>query len=207
MKFFLGLTASVFLGVVHSFGQANLSAPEPDVPKAKLAEFRAKVDPVLKRVCVECHGPKKQKGKFRVDTLDPDLLKGKDVSWWLEVFDVIGNGEMPPEDAKVQLADKEKAQIIDWLSGEIQLASQVRRSEQGHTSFFNDLEIFSLLRKLKLFSDIAIVLLDLVFLLASLVIRSISQLSFERLIAVTNPVRLPPIIHIFCFFMILFFIN
>lgn len=135
MKFFLGLTASVFLGVVHSFGQANLSAPEPDVPKAKLAEFRAKVDPVLKRVCVECHGPKKQKGKFRVDTLDPDLLKGKDVSWWLEVFDVIGNGEMPPEDAKVQLADKEKAQIIDWLSGEIQLASQVRRSEQGHTSF------------------------------------------------------------------------
>ena len=77
----------------------------------------------------------------------------------------------------------------------------------GVVSFFNDLEIFSLLRKLKLFSDIAIVLLDLVFLLISLVIRSIAQLSFERLIAVTNPVRLPPIIHIFCFFMILFFIN
>ncbi|MBT5845463.1 MAG: DUF1592 domain-containing protein [Verrucomicrobiales bacterium] len=106
-----------------------------EVPQAKLGEFRAKVDPVLKRVCVGCHGPDKQKGKFRIDTLDPDLLKGKDVSWWLEVFDVIGNGEMPPEDAKVQLADKEKAQIIDWLSGEIQLASQVRRSEQGHTSF------------------------------------------------------------------------
>ena len=79
--------------------------------------------------------------------------------------------------------------------------------EQGHASFFNDLEIFSLLRKLKLFSDIAIVLLDLVFLLISLVIKSIAQLSFERLIAVTNPVRLPPMIHIFCFFMILFFIN
>jgi mono/diheme cytochrome c family protein len=106
-----------------------------EVPQAKLAEFRVKVDPVLKRVCVECHGSEKQKGKFRIDTLDPDLLKGKDVSWWLEVFDMIGNGEMPPEDAKVQLADKEKAQIIDWLSGEIQLASQERRSEQGHTSF------------------------------------------------------------------------
>ena len=106
-----------------------------EVPQANLEQFRKEVEPVLKRVCVECHGPKKQKAKFRVDTLDPDLLKGKDVSWWLEVFDVIGNGEMPPEDAKVQLADVEKAQIVNWLSGEIQLASKVRRSEQGHTSF------------------------------------------------------------------------
>lgn len=106
-----------------------------NAPKAELAKFRSEVEPVLKRVCVGCHGPEKQKGKFRVDTLNPDLLKGKDVNWWLEVFDVIGNGEMPPEDAKVQLTDAEKAWVVDWLSGEIQLASQVRRSEQGHTSF------------------------------------------------------------------------
>ena len=106
-----------------------------EVPQANLKQFRKEVGPVLKSACVECHGPKKQKAKFRVDTLDPDLLKGKDVSWWLEVFDVIGNGEMPPEDAKVQLTDSEKARIVNWLSGEIQLASEVRRSEQGHTSF------------------------------------------------------------------------
>ena len=92
-----------------------------EAPKANLGAFRKEIEPVLKRACVECHGPRKQKAKFRVDTLDPDLLKGKDVSWWLEVFDVIGNGEMPPEDAKVQLADAEKAQIVNWLSGEIQL--------------------------------------------------------------------------------------
>ncbi len=106
-----------------------------EVPQANLGQFRKEVESVLKAVCVGCHGPKKQKGKFRVDTLDPDLLKGKDVSRWLEMFDVISNGEMPPEDAKVQLADAEKVRIIGWLSGEIQVASQVRRSEQGHTSF------------------------------------------------------------------------
>ncbi|MEC7881518.1 MAG: DUF1592 domain-containing protein [Verrucomicrobiota bacterium] len=82
-----------------------------------------------------CHGPLKQKGEFRIDTLDPNLLKGKDVKWWLEVFDVISNGEMPPEDVEEQLADTEKASIIDWLSKEIQTASQVRRIEKGHTSF------------------------------------------------------------------------
>ena len=104
-------------------------------PRLSWRLFRTRVEPVLKRVCFGCHGPEKQKGKLRIDALDPDLLKGKDVSWWLEVFDVISNGEMPPEDAKVQLTDAEKARIVDWLSGEILVASQVRRSEQGHTSF------------------------------------------------------------------------
>ena len=40
-----------------------------EVPQANLEQFRKEVEPVLKRVCVECHGPKKQKAKFRVDTL------------------------------------------------------------------------------------------------------------------------------------------
>ena len=114
---------------------ASSLAQSPEAPKARLAKFHNEVEPILKRSCVGCHGPKKQKGKFRVDTLDPNLLKGKDVNWWLEVFNVISNGEMPPEDAEVDLPDKAKAKIVEWLSGEIQTASQVRRSEQGHTSF------------------------------------------------------------------------
>ena len=135
MKFVFGLTGLVFFWVAHTFGQVKPPVSKLDLPKARLAEFRAKVEPVLKRVCAGCHGPKKQKGKFRVDALNPDLLKGKDVAHWLEVFDVLSNGEMPPEDAKAQLTDDEKVRIVDWLSGEIQVASQVRRSEQGHTSF------------------------------------------------------------------------
>ena len=71
--------------------------------------------------------------------------------------------------------------------------------------FFNDLEIFNLSIKSKLFSETAIALLDLTLLLKLLVIRSIAQLSFERLIAVTNPVKLPPIMQIFCLFMIFFY--
>ena len=67
-------------------------------PQANLEQFRQGIEPVLKTKCVGCHGPDKQKGKFRIDTLDPDLLKGQDVSWWLEVFNVITNSEMPPED-------------------------------------------------------------------------------------------------------------
>ena len=104
-------------------------------PKADLDGFRKAVEPVLKRACVSCHGPDKQKGKFRVDMLDPDLLNGADVSWWLEVFGVIGNGEMPPEDAEVHLQDADRVVVVDWLSREIQQASRVARSAQGRSSF------------------------------------------------------------------------
>ena len=104
-----------------------------EVPQADLERYRQEIAPVLKAACAGCHGPKKQKGSFRIDTLDSDLLTGGDVSWWLEVFEVISNGEMPPEDADHPLKDEEKARIVDWLSGEIQLASQVRRSREAHT--------------------------------------------------------------------------
>ena len=104
-------------------------------PQPRLAEFRAQIAPVLRKTCTRCHGYGKQEGKFRVDILDPDLLHGKDVDWWLEVFSVLSNREMPPEDAKVKLADADRRKIIEWLSAEIQTASDVRRRQQGHSSF------------------------------------------------------------------------
>ena len=109
-------------------------AVDTTVPQAGLAAFRKDVEPVLKNTCVQCHGPETQEGNIRIDTLDPDLLHGNDVSWWLEVVAVLSNGEMPPADA-TELADKDRSKVIEWLSSEIQIASAVRRTEQGHSSF------------------------------------------------------------------------
>ncbi len=115
---------------------ATAARISPDAkPEADLETFRTKIEPLLRESCYQCHGEEKQKGKFRVDTLDPNLLSGGDQSWWLEVIDVISNGEMPPVDDDVELADEGRAEIIDWLSNEIHVASQVRRSEGGHSSF------------------------------------------------------------------------
>lgn len=110
--------------------QAGTSHP----PQANLKEFRTKIEPVLKKACYGCHGPKTAKGGLRVDKLNPDLLRGHDVKWWLEVFGAIGNGEMPPADGP-KLADADRGRIINWLSAEIQAASQVRRAERGYSSF------------------------------------------------------------------------
>ena len=103
-------------------------------PKPQLATFRKGIEPLLKKTCIGCHGPKKQEGNIRIDTLNPDILHGDDVDWWLEIAAVLTNGEMPPADAP-KLNDKDRGRIIEWLSSEIQVASAVRRVKQGHSSF------------------------------------------------------------------------
>ena len=129
-------------------GRANsalLSAHEVGVSKdgllpeksaqANLSVFHSSIRPALERSCLPCHGPEKQKGKFRIDTLNPDLIKGGDKGWWLEVMDVLSNGEMPPDDAEAELSDTNRSDTIDWLALELQRASRIARSEKGNSSF------------------------------------------------------------------------
>lgn len=103
-------------------------------PEADIATWRQQVRPVLLRACLDCHGPDAQEGNVRVDTLDPDLLQGDDVSWWLEVQSVLSKGEMPPPDAE-PITATERTRIVDWLAKELLTASQVRRAEHGDTAF------------------------------------------------------------------------
>ena len=108
---------------------AGTEAPEP-----QLAAFQKDIRPILEKACVQCHGPETQEAHIRIDTLNPDLLHGSDVNWWLEVVAVLSNGEMPPV-AESTLTDDDRTKLIEWLSSEIQVASAVRRAEQGHSSF------------------------------------------------------------------------
>ena len=103
-------------------------------PQPGLSAFKKHIAPILKKNCVDCHGPDAQEGNIRIDTLDPDLFHGDDVNWWLEVQAVLSNGEMPPP-ADSELTDKDRSSVVEWLSHEIQVASTVRRAEQGHSSF------------------------------------------------------------------------
>ncbi len=120
--------------LLSSYSDQQLQSIGSEDLQPKLAVFRDRIEPILRETCFKCHGAEKQKAKFRVDTLDPDLTRGDDVSWWLEIVDVLTNGEMPPAD-EVEMSDEDRSEVIDWLSSEIQLASQVRRSEGGYTSF------------------------------------------------------------------------
>lgn len=103
-------------------------------PEADLATFAEHVKPVLHRACLDCHGPDAQEGNVRIDTLNANLLTGKDVTWWLEVQSVLSKGEMPPAEVD-GITPQERTLIVDWLAGELQKASLVRRRQHSDTSF------------------------------------------------------------------------
>src|SRR4051794_27307093 len=58
-------------------------------PKADLADFQKSLAPILTKRCLGCHGPKKAKGRLRIDQLNPDLLAGPDVEKWREVYNAL----------------------------------------------------------------------------------------------------------------------
>ena len=79
-------------GVLRSsFLKQLLRTETSEAPRANLKVFHKEIEPVLKKACVRCHGTKTQEGNIRIDTLDPNLLQGADVKWWLEVAAVLTN--------------------------------------------------------------------------------------------------------------------
>ena len=66
---------------------------------AREINFDTTIKPVLQEHCFKCHGPKKQKGKLRLDTLSPDLVQNQDVAEaWYAVREALTLGEMAPEE-------------------------------------------------------------------------------------------------------------
>lgn len=107
-----------------------------DVPKANLADFQHTVRPLLQSSCLACHGPDKSEGRLRVDELNPDLLTGGDVERWREIYNVLSNSEMPPDDEPdYALGDADRGNIVDWLSDELNKASVIRRNNREYSSF------------------------------------------------------------------------
>jgi mono/diheme cytochrome c family protein len=64
--------------------------------------------------CVSCHGPKKEKGDLRIDTLSRDFKNGIDSHLWAEVVERINAGEMPPEE-EPRPSEKEISTFIAQL--------------------------------------------------------------------------------------------
>lgn len=103
-------------------------------PQPNLAEYESTVLPLLEQNCFDCHGPDASEGNFRIDTLDPNLVSGKDTDWWAEVFAVLTKGEMPPPDDST-LEEADRLRMIDWLASELQTASSIRRTSGVHSAF------------------------------------------------------------------------
>lgn len=135
----LTLTELKSTGLERSRFHANLAGEKPSAsddqpPQADLETFQSKIQPLLKQYCYDCHGPDTMEGNVQVSALNPDLLRGSDTDWWTEVFAAVTKGEMPPPD-DYEMGDAERRQIVNWLSGQLEAASALRRQSGSHSAF------------------------------------------------------------------------
>jgi hypothetical protein len=94
-------------------------------------DYQSDIVPILERVCIDCHGPEKQKAEIRFDELNPDFLRGGDVDTWHDSLDQINLGEMPPEKAKKQLTAEERRILTIWLNDSLKAVVEATRHLGG----------------------------------------------------------------------------
>src|SRR4051812_17092552 len=91
--------------------------------------------PFVQTHCLRCHGEKKQKGDFRMDTLSRDFSDLRAAEKWAEVMERINAGEMPPEDEK-QPSAAELAGMVGWLSARLKEGEAARMAARGPVAHY-----------------------------------------------------------------------
>ena len=136
MPFRLRTKLARILMVIALAGWFQPADAADTVPEANLDDYQKLVAPLFAKSCADCHGPRKSEAGFRVDQLDPNLLTGGNVDRWVEIYDVLSQSKMPPDDEPdYHLKDEDRARIIEWLGTEMQKATEVRKNAGGHSSF------------------------------------------------------------------------
>jgi hypothetical protein len=90
----------------------SLALAAEEAPEVRLD---AKHQRLFKDTCLSCHGPDKQKGKFRIDELPLKVDTVETAERWQKVLNQINSGEMPPENEK-QPSASAKTELLDDLS-------------------------------------------------------------------------------------------
>ena len=96
--------------------------------------FDKVAQPFLSEHCVRCHGEKKQKGHFRLDTLPRDFAAPLSAAHWADVMERISAGEMPPEEEPKPKAD-EAARVVEWIAQQFKEGEAVRLAKRERVTF------------------------------------------------------------------------
>ena len=123
-KFILS-SALVTLATVVATGAPDLSKLPPASSKAGIT-YAADIKPIFEKSCFKCHGPEKQKGKLRVDSLEAALkgsengeilTKGdsKKSSIVVSVARLDEDSAMPPDGKGDPLSKEQVGLIRAWI--------------------------------------------------------------------------------------------
>ena len=140
------MSRTAFMLAAACAAVAALAAPpsRKDGPKVTLSrsDFSSVIAPILDARCVSCHGPKKVKGKLRLDSYDAMMKGGKngaafvpgrpDTSMLLaRVFLHPGAGDLMPPKEEKQLTEAQKEALYTWIEGRPIPAALAKTARDG----------------------------------------------------------------------------
>jgi len=121
---------------VQLFGQTAPTNDRISNSKIDPTDLHEQATRALNNYCVSCHGPEKQKGDLRLDSLETiDAVDRQEL--FRKVQEVIRLAEMPPEKAK-QPKEADRKILLQWLNSQLTgkaaeaLAEKLRRFEYGN---------------------------------------------------------------------------
>ena len=128
------LSPSTILAAGAALTTVTLGWARPTVVHAPAAPthdevYEQTIAPIFEATCVQCHGPLKQKGAFRLDELDRDFVAGEDAEEWDYILDVIRNGDMPPSSFERQLSSEERAAVTGWIEAGLEAAARAKEDD------------------------------------------------------------------------------
>lgn len=119
--------------------QADASGAQPEAGSAKkatpdsmhsAAEYDAQVRQFFVRNCVDCHGPEKPKGEFRLDNLSMDFTNDTCRTQWVNLRKRIKSGEMPPK-GRPRPPEVEVNHLVSWIEKQLTLTDEAQHGAQG----------------------------------------------------------------------------
>lgn len=97
-------------------------------------DFDKVIQPFFDAHCVRCHGPKKQKGEFRVDTLPRDVAAVSAGGRWGDVLERLNTGEMPPKGEPKPKAE-DTTRVVEWVTLRMREGEAARAAKRDRVTF------------------------------------------------------------------------
>ncbi len=94
--------------------------------------FDQVVAPFLATYCQACHGPDDQSGDRRFDRLPASIDRDDVLVDYQDIVDQLNLGAMPPDDAK-QPSNRQRQQVIDWITARLKQYHAEHRASGGKT--------------------------------------------------------------------------
>jgi hypothetical protein len=104
--------------VASTFAEADPQPPKSAQPVAPAedATFKTKIQPFLKKYCVECHSGEKPKAGLTLDAYQSEAHARKDRKNWGAVQHALAANDMPPPKSKRPQPTKEEREfVINWI--------------------------------------------------------------------------------------------